>query len=144
MKTLERDTNTRYMKCDGRMAEIRSTILRMTWRRSGAGLLHDVSVYCAYATVLEGEVSKTRREAPVEFWKKKVEVAVRDDLDWSVDNKWAKSRWVGSPGKDKESLFQSELDCRAQADKCRDEDEADKRNMEVKNGVENCPRIEMS
>ena len=33
--------------------------------------------------VLEGDVSKAKREAFVEFWKKKIEEAVQVDLDWS-------------------------------------------------------------
>ena len=37
-------------------------------------MLCDVTVYSAYAT---------KQEAPNEFWKKKIEEAVQNDLDWS-------------------------------------------------------------
>ena len=50
----------------------------------------------------------------------------------------------GSQKKEKELLSQFEIDRQAQAEKCRDEDEADKAKSEVKNGSENCSRMEMS
>ena len=59
--------------------------MRMTWRRSGAGhaLRRQYTNFCTavYATVLEGDVSEAKREEPVEFWTKKTEEAVQDDLD---------------------------------------------------------------
>ena len=45
---------------------------------------------------------------------------------------------VGSQWKDREHLPQSESDRRAKVDKYRDEDDADKAKIEVKNGVEIC------
>ena len=45
-------------------------------------MLDDVTVYSVRVTVLEGDVSKASREAPVEFWKK-IEEAVLDDSGWS-------------------------------------------------------------
>ena len=42
-------------------------------------MLYAVNVYGALAAVLEGGVSKAKREAPVEFWKKKIEEAVQDN-----------------------------------------------------------------
>ena len=52
-------------------------------------MLHDVTTYSVRATVFECDVSKANGEAPVEFWKKKIEEAVRDDLGWSGEKQLA-------------------------------------------------------
>ena len=49
----------------------------------------NVAAYSACTTVLEGDVSKARREASVEWWKKITE-AVQKVLGWSSENKLAK------------------------------------------------------
>ena len=65
-----RDTTSGHMKVDGFMTG-------------------NVAAYSACTTVLEGDVSKAKREASVEWWKKITE-AVHKDLGGSSENQLAK------------------------------------------------------
>ena len=101
--------------------------------------IYDVSLYGVCATSLEGDVSEAKPCAQVELWKNKIEEAVQNDLDWSGENQLAEEDELEAK---RRSTCLSEMDRRAQAEKCRDEE--DKAKIEVKNGLESCSRMEMS
>ena len=52
-------------------------------------MFHNVTAYSAHTTVLEGDVSKAKREASVK-WLKKITEAVQEGLGWSGENQLAK------------------------------------------------------
>ena len=52
-------------------------------------MLYDVTVYSAYVTVLVGDVSNAKREAPVELGERKIEEAAQENLGWSGENQLA-------------------------------------------------------
>ena len=104
-------------------------------------MLHDVTFFSAYATVLEGDVLDARRRPPVELWKKRIAEKAKDNLDWSGENQLAMEDELEAKRRKKEHLSESEIDLNAQAEQCRDEDEVDRAKIKAKSGLENCSRM---
>ena len=59
-------------------------------------MLCDITVYSAYATVLEGDVSNAKRKRhQSSFWKKKIEETVRGNFGWSGEKRESSSTRAG-------------------------------------------------
>ena len=101
-------------------------------------MLHDVTVYSVCATVFECDVSKANGERQWSFGRR---LRKQCGMTWVGR---ARSSWQRKASQEKEHVSRSEIDRTAQAENCRDEDEANKAKIEVKSGVENCFRMETS